>query len=446
MLRHSLYATFRFLSSADFRIRRRFTKAGLLLLGSLAAAAVIGLDTNQTMAYQAFALLLALLAISVASSVVFRPRLAVRRILPRYGTAGVPLAYRVVVDNRGDRRLTGLVLIENLVDPRPSYEAFSDTPDEIEDADNWFDRVVGYPRWQSLIARSRGATMDEQALPPLPPGGEIEVRVELTPLRRGPLRFVGATVARPDPFGLFRALHTIPLSQSVLVLPRRYPVPDLRLPGSRKYQQGGVALAASVGDSEEFVSLRDYRPADPLRRIHWKSWARVGKPVVREYQDEFFVRHALVLDTFTKIEGTEVFEAAVSVAASVACSIRSEDALLDLMFVGPEAYCFTVGRGVAHTERMLEVLAAVRSCRDRPFAALHRLVIERYAVLSGAVCVLLGWDEARQRFVDHLDALGVPKLVLVVTPPGSASAGVPPDGPGFRRLEVGRMAEGLSTL
>ena len=37
---------------------------------------------------------------------------------------------------------------------------------------------------------------------------------------------------------------------------------------------------------------------DPLRKIHWRSWARRGKPVVKEYQEEYFSRIALVLDTF----------------------------------------------------------------------------------------------------------------------------------------------------
>src|SRR5205809_1267946 len=51
--------------------------------------------------------------------------------------------------------------------------------------------------------------------------------------------------------------------------------------------------------------------------------------------------------------------------ASIACSIQTKDSLLDLLFVGPETYCFTAGRGLGHTDHMLEVLAGVRPCRDR---------------------------------------------------------------------------------
>ena len=118
--------------------------------------------------------------------------------------------------------------------------------------------------------------------------------MELTPLRRGVVRFVAATVARPDPLGIYRALRKQPLPQSLVVLPRRYPLPPIALPGGMKYQQGGVAMASNIGQSEEFVSLREYRRGDPPRHIHWRSWAKAGKPIVKEFEDEFFVRHALV--------------------------------------------------------------------------------------------------------------------------------------------------------
>ena len=44
-----------------------------------------------------------------------------------------------------------------------------------------------------------------------------------------------------------------------------------------RYQEGGVALAANIGRSEEFVALRakTYRHGDPLRHIHWRIWAKI---------------------------------------------------------------------------------------------------------------------------------------------------------------------------
>lgn len=413
-------------------------------------SAMFGLDTERSLTYQAFPFLLFLLGTSLASCLSFRVRLTLQRILPRYATVGEPFTYRIVVQNEGRKVEAGLALLDNLADPRPSYEEFIHTPEPGEEQRNWFERNIGNHRWAWLVSRNQRAISPEAPLPAVGPKGRGEVQIEIIPSQRGHLRFTGVTVARTDPFGLLRALVTLLAPQSVLVLPRRYAIPLIQLPGTRKYQHGGVALASSVGDSEEFVSLRDYRPGDPLRRIHWKGFARMGKPIVKEYQEEFFVRHVLILDTFLQTDHREILEGAVSVAASFACSILTQESLLDLLFVGPEAYCFTAGRGVGHTDRMLEILACVRACRDRPFSALHHLVIGRQSLLSGCICILLSWDEDRQRLVRQLQALQVPMLVLLIA--HAASSPTAPydslkDKPAwFHRLEIGRIAEGLAKL
>jgi hypothetical protein len=187
-----------------------------------------------------------------------------------------------------------------------------------------------------------------------------------------------------------------------------------------------------------------------LRQIHWKSWAKTGKPIVKEYQEEYFVRHALILDTFQETAYSEMFEEAVSIAASFACTVRTQDSLLDLMFVGTEAYCFTSGRGLAHTDQMLELLASVTTCRDKPFNTLPPLVIEHTPLLSGCICILLSWGKERKDFIGHLRNLDVPLLVFVITD-GKTSQSLAP-GPmqdmpeNFHTLEVGKIQEGLARL
>ena len=425
--------------------RRRFTAAGLSLLGGAAVAALMSADPEHTLGYQIFPLICCLLAVSVAWGRGFRARFILQRQLPRLATAGIPVFYRVTVGNPGAKAQNGLVLLEDLEDTRPSFEEFvahwqAERRNLTSFSLKWFSA-----RRPASMARVRSA-----ALPDLPAGGETEALVELLPRRRGVLRFTGATLARPDPLGLFRAFSSMAAPQSLLVLPRRYPLPPIALPGTARHQQGGVALASSVGQSEEFVSLRDYRRGDPIRHIHWRSWAHANKPIVKEFQDEFFVRHALVLDTCGARRGGRAFEEAVSVAASFACSIQTQESLLDLLFVGPQAYCFTAGRGLAHTDQMLEILAAVEPCGLPGLEDLQRLVLGHSAGLSGCVCILLDWDEPRQTLVSRLRVLGIPLLVLVVAEPGAA---VPAD-PGpmrdeparFHILRAGRIEQGLARL
>jgi hypothetical protein len=78
-----------------------------------------------------------------------------------------------------------------------------------------------------------------------------------------------------------------------------------------------------VGDSQEFLQLRDYRPGDPVRRIHWPSTARSGRLVVKETGEEYFARIGLVMDTFTGDDDGAILDAAVSVAASLAAAPAS---------------------------------------------------------------------------------------------------------------------------
>ena len=439
-----IYWSYRGAGALWYWLRRRFTRAGLCVVAGFVVAGATGADIENSVNYQAFALLLAFLIFAFVSSFFFRGKFSAARLLPRVGTAGQPLLYRVRVKNLTAKSQVGLGLLEDLADPRPTF-------------DEWLAfQLAESKRVQPFrVAQRRRknpfklAELKDGDIPPLPPGAEAEARMEILPLRRGVLRFTGVTVARPDALGLFRSFSRVTAPQTVLILPKRYPIPHIALPGAMRYQEGGVALAANVGSSEEFVALRDYRPGDPLRHIHWRSWAKVGKPIVKEYEDEFFVRHALVLDTFDEEPNSDVLEEAVSVAASFACTILTQESLLDLLFVGNQSYCFTAGRGVAHADQMLEILASVKNCPDKKFDTLEHLVINHVAVVSGCIVVLQRWDKQRKKFVEKLQTLGVPLLVLVITPPGQKKleAGPLRDEPeNFHVLEIGHIEEKLAKL
>jgi len=423
------YRLFSAVSGIWFWITRRFTRAGFLALGALVTSGALGIDTNQTLAYQIFTFLLALLAAAMLAALLARPKFQVARSLPRLITAGQAFDYRVLVKNLGTRPADGLALLEDTSDPRPVFAEFRSAL-----------KFPSYRGWSRLARRNQVAHIDAIALPALAPRAEAEVRVRGLAYRRGTLRLESATVARADPLGLIRSLARVALPDKVVVLPRRYNLPHFLLPGARRYQHGGVALASSVGESEEFMSLRDYRPGDPLQRIHWKSYARSGKPVVKEYQDEFFERHALVLDTFTD-RGDTVFEEAVSLAASFACTLDTQESLLDLMFVGSESYCYTAGRGQMQPGSLVEILAGVRASADQAFRRLHDTVLARRAALSGCILILLAWDEARQALVRALQQSGVPIKVLLVSEQDIEAA------PAWLRvLTPGKIQEGLAQL
>jgi len=429
-LKRPSYFVFRFVTGVTYWANRRFTAAGAMVLSGIVVTGAAGIDTTQSVAYQAFGLLASLVAVALLCLPFLSTRVSVERLLPRMATAGKPFNYRVRVSNSGTAMMDGLSLREDFADPRPTHDAYN--------------AVIGIPtyrKWKRLVDANQLARVPERPVPALAPGVTVEVEIDALALKRGVAHSHGLIVGRADPLGLVKALARVPQPSNFTVLPRRYTLPPLTLPGSRRYQPGGVTLATSVGDSEEFVGLRDYRPGDPLQRIHWKSFARAARPIVKEYQDEYFERHALVLDTFASVRDEQLFEEAVSIAASFAYTIDTRECLLDLMFIGPEAYTYTAGRGQMQAGNLLEILAGVQPCRDKPFSVLGNAVVARRGALTGCICVLLGWDEQRASFLKQLQSHGIAFRAIAVTREPVAE---PP--PWLLTVEPGKVQEGLARL
>jgi uncharacterized protein (DUF58 family) len=395
----------------DNWMRRHLTFTGHFVVTFAIAAAVFGVNIRQSTTYQLFMLLFVLLVFSWLNSAFNRLKVTLTRQLPRYGMVGEPLRYSVTLTNLTSRTYDRLALCEELAETLPSvaqlksFYRLNKQP--------WFKQGISYRRWLRYLAFQRGGLIAETALPNLAQK-PLQIKISFIPTRRGSITFADSYLAKPDLLGLFRRLIILEACQSCLVLPKQYPVKPLGLAGKRKYQAGGVSLANSVGNASEFMSMRDYQRGDPSNSIHWKSFAKHGKLIVKEYQDEYFVRRALLLDTLIGDAAAEQFEAAVSVAASIAVNERQNEALLDLMFVGLQAYCFTTGRGVDHLPHLLEILASVQSSPEGSFAQLQQAVLARAGLCSSLICVLMHWDEPRQDFIKQLHTRDLPVAVFLL--------------------------------
>ncbi len=427
----------------DTWITRHFTLMGHIVMTFMIAAAVFGVDTGHSTTYQLFVFLLVVLIFSLLGSVFNRLQVSLTRQLPRYGTVGEPLRYSVTVTNLTTRTYDRLALIEPLAETLPSPAQLQ----QFYSVHNLplIKRGISFRQWLRYLTYQRGGVIGEIALPRL---GHTPVQVSnsFIPTRRGIIHFAPSIIAKPDLLGLFRRLIVVDVSQSCIVLPKRYPIKPLDLTGRRQYQAGGVSLSNSVGNSSEFMSLRDYQQGDPLHSIHWKSYAKHGKLIVKDYQDEYFVRRALVLDTFIGTANREQFEAAVSVAASLASNEQSHEALLDLLFVGQQSYCFTAGRGVDQLTHLQEILASVQASNDTAFSQLQQTVLARVGLCSSLLCVLMHWDEARQGFIKQLMAHGLPVAVFLLHDGSLTLAQCPHQPPHFYLLDYRQLAEQLVAL
>jgi len=380
----------------------------------IASAGLLGLNVSQTTLYQAVSLIFSALGISILFSFFFRFNGKVKRILPRYATVGQKAEYKIEITNDATSHQKDLVLFEDFHDPRPSMDELVSRKEPFEHLRNAWDKRTYYYRWLWQIQQNKKADFKKIHLPDLAPQSRTLVQSHFTPHARGYINLTGCSIGRPDPLGFARGTTKLKDRQNLLVLPKRYALKLPELESQRKYHSGGVALASSIGNSEEFMSLRDYRPGDPMRNIHWKTFAKKDQLIIKEFEDEYFIRHALILDTALTSQNEQIFEEAVSIAASYLSIIQTHESLLDLMFVGNKIYSFSSGRGLAHTEKMMEIIACVDPRPDKSVLELKPVINDHLAMLSGSICIFLDWDEHRKEIVDIFTGAAIPALIIVV--------------------------------
>lgn len=414
-MQHFLFRIFPKIYRLSRIFRGRFTSLGTLLFFVAVLSAAVGFNVRVNLGGQVFAFLSSIFVVSGVLSLSFRGRFAVERELPAIATVGESFDYSVKIKNLRSCNEAGLELYDRLEDLFPDFATYKNSNIKEEKNRNAYDRVIGYHRWLWVVKKLRGGISEYRQLPLIPHNDNINITLNFTPLKRGYINFSAIDICRNDPFGLIRARKTIKKSDSLLVLPKRYPVPTLDLGGGSLYQIGGVVLSSSLGESEEFVSLRDYRPGDSLRSIHWKSFAKTGRPVIRETQPEYFTRNALILDTMVDCSDSHLFEEAISVAASFLCSFDLKETLLDLIFVGDKSYKYTAGRGVATQNSLLKVVACAQRAENCDFRRLYSAVIPCCREISGAILVLVELDKSRQELIDAIRSFGVAVKVFVIT-------------------------------
>jgi len=411
-----LYRIYRYTAQINRRVCSKVSPAGRLYLLLTGASILLGVNTRETMLYQLAAFSAALLLFSFPLSFFFSTKIRVRRILPESCTAGETLTYLLLLENRGGRRASGLYFTERSGTGYPSFAEFELSPEVGEKERHPLDRKFGYYRWLWLLERKSGARFQSFSLPGVAPGEQLQTEVSFVPLRRGYVHLGGYALHRLEPLGLFKKEIFFRDEQKLLVLPRVYPVIRTEFSGSRKYHQGGLAAASSCGDSGEFVSLRDYRPGDPVKHIDWKATAKTGMSIVRQYQDEYFSRYGIVLDTFTGQQESAVLEEAISVAASIIVEQDPGDNVIELLLAGDNCIStISMGRGTAVQRHMLEVLACMSSCRTKEFTVLTERVMGHANVLSGLILILLEMDEQRRKLVDYLGQLKIPYKIILVS-------------------------------
>lgn len=365
--------------------RFRLTPAGKVMLAGILLSGMTCWVTLHIPIYHVFCALVAAYLASSLFALLMRRKVSVRGQMPDRAVAGheVTAVFRFTNRSRG-----------------PAY-----------------DLGVGFFHLPACVREAEGRAM----LPRLAPGESVRVEVRLSPLRRGLHALGDAYAYSTFPFNFSRNWPLRCPGGLLLVLPDFQPLARVELPVGSRYQPGGIALTSKVGESPEYIGSRDYHPGDSTRRIDFRSWARLAHPVVREYQEEYYCRVGLVLDTFVPGKrkpppsGFDNLEAAVSLTAAAADALSRGEYVIDLFAAGPELYVFRAGRHTAHFENVLEILACVEPCRQNPFDAVSPALADELENISAVVFVLLDWDASRRQLVRAAAEAGCSARVVIVT-------------------------------
>ncbi|WP_314505714.1 DUF58 domain-containing protein [uncultured Microbacterium sp.] len=161
-----------------------------------------------------------------------------------------------------------------------------------------------------------GAGLVEFGVPLLRPGQALSHPLEIPALRRGILSVGPATTVRSDPVGLLRREHAFDDVHELYVHPRTVAIPSTSAGLIRDLE--GSPTRRLVDSDMSFHAIREYAPGDSRRQVHWKSTAKTGRLMVRQYEESRRSRMAVVLSVAdAEYADADEFELAVSSAASL---------------------------------------------------------------------------------------------------------------------------------
>ncbi|NLF15800.1 MAG: DUF58 domain-containing protein [Lentisphaerae bacterium] len=226
---------------------------------------------------------LALVAASLVSSVVSLWGIRLRREPCGDAACGEAVSLPLTIENRRPRRRQPLVILETI------------------------------PFAGELNLRT--------VVPPLSAREQRLVPRRVLALQRGEFRLSRLSLRGGDPAGLFCRERRLDLPAAMLVYPGTEPVPDLLLQQSESLGAVAASPVSAAGMSQDFYGVREYHPMDGLRYIHWKSTARSGRLMVREFERNAVMSVAILVDAhehFVSSHGqTSNLEYQIRAAASI---------------------------------------------------------------------------------------------------------------------------------
>jgi uncharacterized protein (DUF58 family) len=251
------------------------------------------------------------------------------------------------------------------------------------------------------------------------PGERVEVGTVRDAPRRGEARTGWVELRSAAPFGVAERRRRLPADVTTLVLPRVVPLGPLAFIDLASSREAATETDGRRGQGPEYLGVREFRPGDPIRQVHWRLTARHGELVVRDLEEHRVPRLAVWVDTCVDDaaldDACSAAASIVSAASTTGVGVRLAAATTD----GPSVVSRASGLAL---HRWLARLQAA----DVPPETGVRWLLGDAARGVGTLVAILPAGALDERVWSALQALGrnVPRIVVVTTRNGEAAADV----------------------
>jgi uncharacterized protein (DUF58 family) len=198
----------------------------------------------------------------------------------------------------------------------------------------------------------------------VPPKGYAMFEYAVKPVV-GRHRFPNPLLVVRDPFGLFSKALRIQASSEVAIQPRYERIHGRNLLVIPSAKPGGLSGARRRGVGTQFFEVREYQYGDEIRRIEWKSTARLLKLMVKEFEQESSLEVAVVIDTSPSMTygrvGYTKLEYSVRAAATIGEYLARRGDYVGLAYHNPGSGVVVVppGRGHGHFRLYVRALSRI---------------------------------------------------------------------------------------
>lgn len=256
----------------------------------------------------------------------------------------------------------------------------------------------------SMIELPVGRSSHTFDLPALNADTEHELLFAIPTRRRGVIPIGPLRSVKADPFGLFRRERPWTEREELYVHPTTVPLAAAATGFLRDIE--GVTTHNLTSSDVTFHALRDYVAGDDLRAVHWRTTARVGHLVVRQFEETRRAHLLVVLSLrHQDYASPEEFELAISCVGSLVRQARRDERQVDV--------ATSAGRlAVPSAMALLDQLCGVALVPDSP--PLRETVASTLAAIPSISMITLVAGSAASSDAWHAAHVVAPLDVLTV--------------------------------